>query len=538
MCSIASITSAKIIEPALMIRMEDACQDLSSRILHVGSALGHGNIDYVSLANSTLKVIVQAAMTGVERSWADLYLTFSIAIILFWLGLVIYGTFSADKSSWNILSLKTSLAELCDMRNRGSRLDVLDVFRVVAIVWVVANHLGSEGRVDILDRLPSAQQFKSAVHNHPIFGALLGNSALGVEIFLVLSGLLAARSWSRKADTKFEGHYIPFMLHRWFRLTPVVAAFVFLATGPIMKLALPKFHTTMVSTCGVKGILSHLTLTGNLQSTPTCLGYLWYLGLDMQLYLMAPFLLHFMYKKPRMALALIAFLISFSATLRAIYCQVYGVCNKSDVDIPFISYPGQTPEMLAEIYAGLWEMYSRPYTKCGPFLIGLFVGKITTLDFEHVQGLLKFTPGRARGLLYFGFGLAMATIYAILPEYWWPNQGNTLYNTLYSALFRTAFAGAVSIMILALYFNPEKTHIGRYWAIIAKLTFNAYLIHMPVVYLFNFVPAFQEAETVFALFAALPFALSISFALAFVFYMFVESPFARISARVVRQISA
>ena len=71
------------------------------------------------------------------------------------------------------------------MRNRGSRLDVLDVFRVVAIVWVVANHLGSEGRVDILDRLPSAQQFKNAVHNHPIFGALLGNSALGVEIFLV-----------------------------------------------------------------------------------------------------------------------------------------------------------------------------------------------------------------------------------------------------------------------------------------------------------------------------------------------------------------
>lgn len=45
--------------------------------------------------------------------------------------------------------------------------------------------------------------FKKAVHDHFIFGAFLGNSALGVEIFLVLSGVLAARSWMRHPEMPF-----------------------------------------------------------------------------------------------------------------------------------------------------------------------------------------------------------------------------------------------------------------------------------------------------------------------------------------------
>lgn len=43
---------------------------------------------------------------------------------------------------------------------RQSRLNILDILRVVAILWVMMNHTGSEGRIDILDRLPSADAFK------------------------------------------------------------------------------------------------------------------------------------------------------------------------------------------------------------------------------------------------------------------------------------------------------------------------------------------------------------------------------------------
>lgn len=59
---------------------------------------------------------------------------------------------------------------------------------------------------------------QKAVHEHPVFGALLGNSALGVEVFLVLSGLLAARTWQRDAQMDF-----------W------VSSSLFLSKSPVFK---------------------------------------------------------------------------------------------------------------------------------------------------------------------------------------------------------------------------------------------------------------------------------------------------------------
>uniref|UniRef100_A0A915CMP9 Acyltransferase 3 domain-containing protein n=1 Tax=Ditylenchus dipsaci TaxID=166011 RepID=A0A915CMP9_9BILA len=438
-----------------------------------------------SLFLSSLKNSAVMALSNLAGLQNHYYLIFCLLILAIWTALVLYSTFLASNanSSLNMLSLWASTQELLDMRKRGSRLDVLDVFRVVAICWC-------------------AELFKKAVHDHPIFGALLGNSALGVEIFLVLSGLLAAKSWNSKAEINFDKHCFSFLVKRCLRLIPIVAVFVFLATGPLVQSVLPKFHSTMVSSCTPRTLLSHLTLTSNWQETPTCLGYLWYLGLDMQLYLIAPFLLHLLHRRPRLAIATFAFLICISAFLRALYCQIYGVCNSSDVDIPFISFPDQSPENTSLIYDGLWQMYSRPHTKCAPFLIGLLLGY--WMDKEEMHVKLSFLNTRFVFLTALLGGIAV--IYGILPEYWYPNQGNTLYNTLYTALFRTVFAACIATMIAALFLSTRRTEVNRYWAIAAKLTFNVYLLHMPVVYLFNHVQAFQEATSVLGLLIALPFA--------------------------------
>ncbi|KAI6184006.1 Acyltransferase [Aphelenchoides bicaudatus] len=311
--------------------IDDLCRNLTGLFSHHSTS----NIYNGNVLSALFRIF--SSVGAVLLKEEQLILNVSIAIVVCWTIIIVLST-AMPVLNMEILSLKQSWKELTN--SRDSRLDVLDVFRVVAIVWVVVNHLGSEGRIDILEGLPTAKEFKDAVHNHPVFGALLGNSALGVEIFLVLSGLLAARTWHRGSNLPFAEHARSFLIKRVFRLLPIVAVFIFLATGPIMKLALPRFHNTMVANCGVKGILSHLTLTSNWQSTPTCLGYLWYLGLDMQLYLLAPILLHLLYRRTRLAVTLILFLTGASAVMRAVYCLGYGVCNKSDVDIPFIYIPG------------------------------------------------------------------------------------------------------------------------------------------------------------------------------------------------------
>jgi hypothetical protein len=107
----------------------------------------------------------------------------------------------------------------------------------------------------------------------------------------------------------------------------------------------------------------------------------------------------------------------------------------------------------------------------GPFLVGLLLGVATNTIKMELNGVA------VQRILYTAGGVAVGVIYAILPEYWYPEQGNTLYNTLYTALFRTVFAVAISAMIAALYYSAKRTNVSHAWSVLARLTFNAYLVH-------------------------------------------------------------
>uniref|UniRef100_A0A0K0DKG1 Acyl_transf_3 domain-containing protein n=1 Tax=Angiostrongylus cantonensis TaxID=6313 RepID=A0A0K0DKG1_ANGCA len=439
---------------------------------------------------------------------------------------VIYGTLSTN-TMFSTLSLHRSYKELTTKRH--SQLDVLDIFRVMAILWVITNHTGSEGRVDVLDRLPSADKFKAAVHNDTIFGALLGNSALGVEIFLVLSGLFGARTWFRKADQSFFAHYRAFIIHRVLRLAPSVVFFIYIVTGPLTKFLLPRFYLSMISSCGVSGIAAHLTFLGNWQSIPTCLGYLWYLGLDMQLHIAAPFLLHVLYKRPLMGKITCAMLILISIFLRGAYCTSYDVCHKSDVDIPFISFPGQDQQKSAGIYDGIWEMYARPFTKCGPFILGLLLGTATTT----MRPSLSRSTSRIITNTF--FALCLSVIYGILPQYWYGKYFEW-YNLFYTASFRTIFGIGICGMILAIISRQESKSTSIIWSVLARLTYNTYLLHMPVIYLFNYSEFLQQASGAIELILILPFVVTLSFIASSVFYFFVEAPLGRVTPKWVEKI--
>lgn len=241
---------------------------------------------------------------------------------------------------------------------------------------------------------------------------------------------------------------------------------------------------------------------------------------------------------------------------------------------------------MKKVYAGLWEMYGRPQTKCGPFLIGLLTGQLISTK----KSIIKIQQKQFWKILLIGIFVAIMAIYGILPEYWTPDSGNTLYNTVYTAVFRTQFAMAIAIIIFAneffselncnkseihseqqkdnnlkfclkpicdkseirlrlncdksktrlelnsdkfkIHLKPQSEKLEIYpklWSIMAKLTFNVYLCHMPIVYLFNFMDWFQKIDNVYGLLLALPMAVLLSFIAAFLFYIFVESPLNRLT---------
>lgn len=118
----------------------------------------------LSLLLPSSVITSKKTLTLVETITSDELFLFnmSVALIFTWIVIVGFSTFWPIQF-FEILSIKSSLSELVSFRN--SRLDVLDVFRVIAIVWVMANHLGSEGRIDILERKPSAEAFKVKKEN-------------------------------------------------------------------------------------------------------------------------------------------------------------------------------------------------------------------------------------------------------------------------------------------------------------------------------------------------------------------------------------
>lgn len=97
-------------------------------------------------------------------------------------------------------------------------------------------------------------------------------------------------------------------------------------------------------------------------------------------------------------------------------------------------------------------MYARPFTKCGPFIIGLLGGHLLSHP-KSITNQMRFDSHTTIRLFLGGLIIASICVYGILPEYWHPERGNTFYNVGYTATFRTGFGAAIALMILALHFR-------------------------------------------------------------------------------------
>lgn len=167
---------------------------------------------------------------------------FSADLIVFFfiIGWVIIITF---KNRFAVIYLfRISLFRLLNKSPCCKRIDILDILRVIATFWIIAHHFGNQGRIDILERKPSAITFKNTIRNNIIFGPLLGNSTLSVEIFFVLSGLLSARSWNRNRIHifSFGKQCVIFFVRRYLRIIPPVVIYFLLVSNTIMDKVVPR----------------------------------------------------------------------------------------------------------------------------------------------------------------------------------------------------------------------------------------------------------------------------------------------------------
>jgi len=384
-----------------------------------------------------------------------------------------------------------------------SSMNFLDGIRVWSMTWVILGH-------SFLFYMPPyglASNFMTFQGTRSDYEYLVQDFYLifiqyafyAVDTFFFLSGLLATLSMYR--SIKKLGNrpllYIPMSyLSRFLRLAPMMM-FVTAIQWTLADQLPYGYHTLSRSFnhqfCGdnwykILFFYANLTLTKTDSEGLYCMGHLWYIQCDMQMFLLLPFLL-WMFTRDRV-IGLIASVIPVvvSVGIRLFYAFYYGFVANAIVADPDheVKHDGNQNN----------QSYFQPWTRMSVYFIAVALAMIMIMIDEMKSR--KFVLSACQ---YWACMVAAAFI--LLSLVVWPYQDvedlpddrwNDLSNQFYYALGRPAWGVGLALLTFGWKYmdedtenngNGQKSMVKAFlslevWQPLGKLTYVMYLIHLIV----------------------------------------------------------
>lgn len=420
-------------------------------------------------------------------------------------------------------SIKDNLWELSQPSAQRS-LSCLDALRTLSMFWIILGH------VTLFQGAPLVGLANAAVEGeiiHEYSGQLILNAHFAVDTFFVLSGLLTAYVWIRKARRGLKMPSVPLMvLLRWLRLTPLVAFVVgfygslmqFLGSGPL-------WYRFVAELANCTHWLPNIFYINNFVPTDfhkQCVPWAWYLALDMQFFVVGASVLGLYTARTRMA-----------SMLKGISVATMGLLFIAGIVSAWVV---ATTNSLNLVSGDKLQdmMYEKPWTRCSAYVAGLLAACLITEDRWTTK--LQTMQRLVAGLLWFTVFFIFAAILYVSHDFNYiassPNW-NVQTSAAYLALSRPIWAVAIVLLVL-LCFGGHGGIIGeilshRLWEPLGKLTFAAYLIHPALIRFFYYQRVQLFYFTWVELFLAYAAILPLSFVLAAVLYVTIEAPFATLT---------
>ncbi|XP_078586014.1 nose resistant to fluoxetine protein 6-like [Branchiostoma floridae x Branchiostoma japonicum] len=390
------------------------------------------------------------------------------------------------------------------------QLPALHGIRVISTLWIIYGHTDF-----FADNTITANKRQKNEWISERWYFIRGSMDMAVDTFLLLSALLVSYLFMKQLK-KNNGSFtwkdlLLHYFHRYWRLTPVYAflimifacLMVYMGTGPNWASPI-NLAMGNVQACQTWVWTNLFYINNYFNGEQECFGWAWYLGVDMQLYIMAPGILIMLYKKPKLG-------VGFVTALLVISMGLTGILYHLLVNVPSGSY-----------YA---TVYKWTFTRWGPYMVGLLMGFILF----KIDRKLPNT-GRTKALMLLGWFVAACLALAFVAAPAWIGSPYELYGQpAWRAWDRTVFSCTVAWVVFACcvgyggIITEFLTWSG--WVPLSRLTYTAYLVHPIIMHVYTMslkTPLFYSATNWWFYFIAYSF---MAFLCGFVASIMVELPF-------------
>ncbi|XP_008422732.1 nose resistant to fluoxetine protein 6 [Poecilia reticulata] len=378
-----------------------------------------------------------------------------------------FQAFSLQTTSKGVLSTASSAP--CE--NYTS----LNGIRVLSLLWIICGH---SAQFPVINNLDNYKTWRKAVESSPVYVLTIsGPVFLAVDTFLLLGGLLSARSLLSSIDKAEDnlslGLVANYLFKRIKRIQPLHLFTVCLTISVISLVRWGPYwfpFVEMLTDCKAYWWANLLLVSNLLPVHEICIPWTWYLSLDFQCYATTP-LLVYIYRLKRSVFAVVVGGILVSTT-------VASAAITACLHLPVF----QPSTITSDNY--VLHYYVKPYTRYGPFLIGILAGIYLTTKKDQ---LLKERWQAALGWLcccsVMVLLIGLAYFLKDTPPY--PSAAHALYQGLH----RPVWALTVSWIILACeegYGGFIKTFLSfGFWVPLSNISFACYLIHPIFIILYN-----------------------------------------------------
>ncbi|XP_078656657.1 nose resistant to fluoxetine protein 6-like [Branchiostoma floridae x Branchiostoma belcheri] len=453
-------------------------------------------------------------------------------------------------------SVYTNIGKLLSTKQAPGSIKCLHGIRFISMTWVILGHtyIFSYPQLDnVVQAVETVQTFT--------FQAIM-NATVSVDSFFFLSGLLMTYLLLRQIGKNQEkGKSVPYGMlyfYRYWRLTPTYMFVMMLYMWVLPYMFSGPFWppAPLDQNCGDNWWTNILYINNLVNDDRQCMGWAWYLANDMQFFVIGVPLVYILYRWQILGIAVKLALLLASFITTTVISWHYN-----------LKAPGGDPV----------KYYDKPYCRIGPYLVGVAVGwflvKIKrketkrtvsqahthafTILQQYFRVLTKclLGPQRYKTLTTFvpvpnderspfmyqtmrmlmvriGWIVAASCAVAVLYSTYGLFQG-TAFKTesehvLYLTVHRTVWAMALGWVVVACYHGyggvVDIILSWDAWVPLSRLTYCAYLVHLPVmyaVYLAMEVPIHYSTFTMIYFFLG---HLTLSYGVAFLVSVAVEAP--------------